>query len=173
MIDMARRQHAGLPAQFLHVSDGSPLPFDDASFDGGLSVWVLQYLKTTDHAQLYAVVAELARALSTGGELLLIEQASASGQASGSVSESSTEQDYLDVLGAWFDIESVLRIRCGRLSRLSALYSRYGNWLPFRHQIEDLLAWYETARAQHADAAFLQGMSYYDVAIRAVRRSST
>lgn len=168
MIESARQLHPGGTATFHHAE--LPLPFDAASFDGCLSVGVLQCLKAADGVQLRGAVAELARVLSADGELLLIEQASASGGVSGSVAQSSTEQDYIDALTDRFRIGRVQRIRCGSLSRLSALYVRWGGLLPLRGPIEGFLAKREASIAGHADAGHLRSLVYYDVAIHAVKR---
>jgi SAM-dependent methyltransferase len=169
MIESAKRLHPDGPARFLR-SAGLPIPFDAGSFDGCLSVGVLQCLKTADGRALRDTVAELARVLAPGGELLMIEQASASGQNSGSVSESSSEQDYLDALSPWFEVADTKRVRCGTLSRLSSLYIRAGSMLPMRDRVEGFLAKRESSIARRASAQFLQGLVYYDIAICAVKR---
>jgi SAM-dependent methyltransferase len=169
MIDCARQLHAGSAAQFLHVAD-LPLPFDAAQFDGCLTVGVLQCLKTADNVPLRAALAELARVLAPGGQLLMIEQASASGRHSGSVAEAASEQDYLDALSNDFSLVEVTRLRLGALSRLSSVYTRRGSGLPFRHAINGWLARRETAAASLADDATLNRLAYYDVAICATRR---
>ncbi len=170
MIDSARQLHPGGAVTFLHAP-GLPLPLADGRFDGCLTVGVLQCLKTSDGAPLRAAVAELARVLLPGGELLIIEQASASGRFSGSVTDSSTEQDYEDALGACFQVADLRRIRCGSLSRLSAWYLRGGSMLPVRRRIEGYLARHEATIASRSDAAALRAQVYYDVAIRAVKRA--
>ena len=78
MIEAARQLHPGGPATFAHAAD-LPLPLASGRFDGCLTVGVLQCLTTADGQALRAAVAELARVLQAGGELLMIEQASASG----------------------------------------------------------------------------------------------
>jgi SAM-dependent methyltransferase len=169
MIEAARRQHAGKPASFQHAS-GLPLPFEAGRFDGCLTVGVLQYLKTADGGLLRETAAEIARVLAPGGELLMIEQASASGRHSGSVSESASEQDYLGALAGAFDVADRQRIRCGTLTRYSALYLRWGALMPARLGVEGMLANHEASVARHVDAERLKSLEYYDVAIRAVRR---
>ena len=106
MIEAARQLHPGGPATFAHAPD-LPLPLANGRFDGCLTVGVLQCLTTADGQALRAAVAELARVLQAGGELLMIEQASASGRHSGSVSHSTSEQDYLDALAPHFDVQEV------------------------------------------------------------------
>jgi SAM-dependent methyltransferase len=171
MVDSAKQLHLGRAAKFLHAAQ-LPLPLTEGSFDGCLTVGVLQCLKTADTALLRRTIAELARVLVTGGELLIIEQASASGRHSGSVSESTSEQDYVNALRDHFEVSDLRRIRCGGFSRLSALYLRAGRRLPLRHTVEGLLAARETTIARNADPAFLQSLVYYDVAIRAVKRAA-
>ncbi len=171
MIEAARQLHRVSATQFLHVP-ALPLPFENGRFDGCLSVGVLQCLKSSDGTQLRAALAELSRVLAPGGQLLMIEQASASGGQSGSVAETSREQDYIDALSGRFDIADVQRLRCGSLSRLSSSYIRWGGSLPLRGRIEAFLAKRETSIARHADAPFLQRLGYYDVAICAVNRAS-
>lgn len=170
MVDSAMKLHLGRPAKFLHAAQ-LPLPLDDGSFDACLTVGVLQCLKTNDTALLQHTIAELARVLVPDGELFIIEQASASGGHSGSVSESTSEQDYVNALRDQFEVADLRRIRCGGFSRLSALYLRAGRRLPLRHTFEGLLAVHETEIALNADPAFLQSLVYYDVAIRAVKRA--
>lgn len=169
MIDAARRLHAGRPARFEHVP-ALPLPFAAGRFDGVLTVGVLQCLKTTDGAALRAALEEIARVLEPGGELLMIEQASASGRHSGSVAESASERDYLDALAPRFDVAALRRIRRGTLSRASALYLRWAARLPTRTMLETALARHESAAAARADEAALGRLEYHDVAIRAVQR---
>ena len=170
MIESARQLHGVLPSCFFHVP-ALPLPFATGSFDGCISVLVLQYLRSADGARMRSTVSELARVLVPGGELLIIEQASASGGMSSSVAETSREQDYIDALSGWFDIADVQHIRCGSLSRLSSSYIRWGGSLPLRGRIEAFLAKREAFIARNADALFLQRLGYYDVAIRAVTRA--
>lgn len=171
MIEVARRLHGDGPAVFERV-DGPTLPFDAGSFDGCLTVYVLQYLKTSDGAQLHRTVAELARVLTTGGELLLIEQASASEGCSGSVSEAATEQDYRDALASHFDVAEVRRIRCGNLSRLSSLFIQHGERLPLRSSIEGLLARREASIAENLTPERLQLLTYYELCIVATKRGA-
>ena len=169
MIEAAVRGHAGLPARFLHAPQ-LPLPLADASVDAVLSVGVLQCLQTADGAQLRAAVADLARVLEPGGQLLMIEQASASGRHSGSVAASTSEQDYLDALAPHFEVAQRRRVRLGALSRYAGFYFRHGRWLPARALAEALVARHETARATRAYGAQLSVQVYFDVAIQAVRR---
>jgi len=169
MIDAARRLHPGGGATFLHVSS-PPLPLPDAAFDGCLTVGVLQCLTTDDGRALREAVADIARVLAPGGELLMIEQASASGQHSGSVSHSTSEPDYRDALAPFFEVASLQRLRLGGLSRFSGAYIRHGRWLPGRAAVEIALARHESRRASQADEAALRAQTYHDVAIRAVRR---
>lgn len=169
MIEAAVRAHAGLPARFLHAPQ-LPLPLADASHDAVLSVGVLQCLKTPDGALLRAAVADLARVLEPGGELLMIEQASASGRHSGSVSASASEQDYLEALAPHFDVVHTRRVRLGALSRYAGFYFRHGKWLPGSALLQALVARHETARATRAYGAQLSVQVYFDVAIQAVRR---
>lgn len=174
MIETAVRGHAGLPAtvqppRFLHAPQ-LPLPLADASFDAVLSVGVLQCLQTREGSQLHEAVADLARVLAPGGELLMIEQASASGRHSGSVSASTSEQDYLDALAPHFDVVQTRRVRLGSLSRYAGFYFRHGKWLPARALTQALVARHETARATRAYGAQLSVQVYFDVAIQAVRR---
>ena len=169
MIEAGVRGHTGLPARFLHAPH-LPLPLADASFDAVLSVGVLQCLQTADGSQLRAAVADLARVLEPGGELLMIEQASASGRHSGSVSASTSEQDYLDALEPHFEVAAQRRVRLGALSRYAGFYIRHGKWLPGSDLLCALVARHETARATRAFGAQLTVQVYFDVAIRAVRR---
>jgi SAM-dependent methyltransferase len=174
MIEAARRAHPGgrapLVPTFVHSPD-LPLPLEADRFDGCLTVGVLQCLTTADGHALRAAVAELARVLQAGGELLMIEQASASGRHSGSVSHSTSEQDYLDALAPHFEVLELQRIRLATLTRPSAAYLRWGAAWPARGAAEGWLARREHARARSADAAALQAQVYHDVAIRAARRS--
>ena len=177
MIEAAVRGHEGLPAplpspRFLHAPQ-LPLPLADASFDAVLSVGVLQCLQTSEGSQLRAAVADLARVLEPGGELLMIEQASASGRHSGSVSASTSEQDYLDALAPHFEVVQTRRVRLGSLSRYAGFYFRHGKWLPARALTQALVARHETARATRAYGAQLSVQVYFDVAIQAVRRPAT
>ncbi|MFM7704865.1 MAG: class I SAM-dependent methyltransferase [Rubrivivax sp.] len=180
--DVHARTPAGQPAsqpggqpmsppvpQFLHAPE-LPLPLADASFDAVLSVGVLQCLQTSEGSHLRAAVADLARVLEPGGELLMIEQASTSGRHSGSVSAPTSEQDYLDALAPHFEVVSTRRVRLGSLSRYAGLYIRHGKWLPARALTQALVARHETARATRAYGAQLSVQVYFDVAIQAVRR---
>lgn len=177
MIEAAVRGHEGLPAplpspRFLHAPQ-LPLPLANASFDAVLSVGVLQCLQTSEGSQLREAVADLARVLEPGGELLMIEQASASGRHSGSVSASTSEQDYLDALAPHFEVVQTRRVRLGSLSRYAGFYFRHGKWLPARALTQALVARHETARATRAYGAQLSVQVYFDVAIQAVRRPAT
>ena len=118
MIEAARRAHPAGRATFAHAPS-LPLPLDTGRFDACLTVGVLQCLTTADGLALKAAVAELARVLQAGGELLMIEQASASGRHSGSVSHSTSEQDYLDALAPHFEVLELQRIRLATLTRPS------------------------------------------------------
>ena len=169
MIEAARRAHPAGRATFEHAPS-LPLPLDTGRFDGCLTVGVLQCLTTADGQALKAAVAELARVLQAGGELLTIEQASASGRHSGSVSHSTSEQDYLDALTPHFEVLELQRIRLATLTRPSAAYLRWGAAWPARGAVEGWLARRELARARMADATALQAQVYHDVAIRAARR---
>ena len=169
MIEAAQRLHPGTRARFLQ-SGGPPLPLADASVDGCLTVGVLQCLVDDEGATLRAALSDIARVLAPGGELLMIEQASASGRHSGSVSHSISEQDYLDALAPHFDVAGLQRLRLGGLSRFSGAYIRHGRWLPGRPAVEITLARHETRRAREADEAVLRAQTYHDVAIRAIRR---
>jgi SAM-dependent methyltransferase len=71
MIDVARTLAPGLRFE---KSDGVRLPFDDATFDLVLSVYVLQYYVGT--SDLSALAAEFARVLRPGGKVVAIEQVS-------------------------------------------------------------------------------------------------
>jgi len=73
MIDAARQLDPGGPATFAHAAD-LPLPLASGRFDGCLTVGVLQCLTTADGQALRAAVAELARVLQAGGELLMIDE---------------------------------------------------------------------------------------------------
>ncbi len=169
MIEAARQAHPGGSATFVHAP-GLPLPLDSGRFDGCLTVGVLQCLTTADGQALRDAVVELARMLPAGGELLMIEQASASGRHSGSVSHSTSERNYLDALAPYFEVLDLQRIRLATLTRPSAAYLRWGATWPARSTVEGWLARREHARARSADSAALQAQVYHDVAIRAARR---
>jgi SAM-dependent methyltransferase len=170
MIDAARRLHCDTSAAF-HQVPQLPLPFEDQSFDGCLTVGVLQCLQSADGAELRRTVAELARVTATGGELLMIEQASESGGFSGSVSATATEHHYCSALEADFAIRSTERVRLGSLSRASSWYLRLGRFMPFRHGLQRILARHEAKVAQQADQEAMRSQIYYDLAIVAVRRA--
>ena len=168
MIEAARRLHRDTAAAFEHVAH-LPLPFETGSFDGCLTVGVLQYLRTADGIALRQTIAELARVTSPGGELLMIEQASASGGFSGSVSESASEQDYVKALSGLFEVSESRRVRLGALSTISALFVRHGRWLPLRGAFGDVLATREARLAGRATPQTLQQQTYYDLGLVAVR----
>ena len=168
MIESARERHALTAAAFSHI-DRLPLPLPSNSFDSCISVGVMQYLSGTSGDELYCNLAELARTLEPGGELLIIEQASMSGRASGSVSEGVSESRYVAALSEFFQVIEVRRIRCGGMTWLSSVYARHGGFLPFRRAIVARLAERELRFAARADEALLQRLDYYDVCIRAVK----
>ena len=169
MIESAKQLNELKKAEFIY-SGRLPLPFSDEHFDVCLSVGVLQYLLLQRSDEGVDVFAELARVLSPRGRLLIIEQASASGSSSGTVASGSSEGDYIDALSEFFIVEQIERIRCGRLTKLSSRYFRYGKFLPFRNASIKFLAKLETQRALKANFNYLKGMDYYDICIKAVKK---
>jgi len=169
MIESAKSLNASDKVEFIH-SAGLPLPFREGYFDVCLSVGVLQYLLHQHDGKESQVISELARVLSPRGQLLIVEQASASGRSSGTVDASTTEADYIEALSAFFIVQRIEKIRCGRMTRLSSIYLRWARYLPFKDLAIKLLAKQETRQAFNADVDFLKDMDYYDICIREVKK---
>ena len=169
MIESAKQLNASNKAEFLH-SNSSSLPFPSGHFDVCLSVGVLQYLMHQPGDKEINVFSELARVLSTSGQLLIIEQASASGHSSGTVEFASTESDYINALSEFFIIERIERIRCCTMSRLSSIFLRYGKSFPLKNLVIKFLARLETWKANNANIHYLKNIYYHDIFIKAVKR---
>ncbi len=169
MIESAKRLNTSDKAEFIHSSH-LPLPFPAGHFEVCLSVMVLQYLMQQRGEEGGNVFSELARVLSPGGQMLIIEQASASGMSSGTVKACSTEADYIEALSESFVVERVEKIRCARMTKLSSIYLRYGKSLPLKNLAIKFLAKQETRQALNADVNFLKGMDYYDICIKAIKK---
>jgi len=168
MINRARQVNVPGKVEFIH-SSRLPLPFSDGKFSACLSVWVLQYLVKLRFDSGGDVFSELARIVSPGGQLLIIEQATASGRSSGTVEAGSTEKEYVQALSDFFHIERLERIRCSKTTKLSQICLRYGKHFLNRAAI-DALARLETQHALTANVNFLRGIDYYDICISAVKR---
>ena len=169
MIEAAKRLNASNTAEFIH-SRHMPLPFPTGRFDVCLSVWVLQYVMHQPRDERRDVFFELARVLSPFGQLLVIEQASASGRSSGTVTACSTEKDYIEALSPFFAISRIERIRCCKMTRLSSRYLHYGKLLPLKNLAISYLANVEAQQALDADLDVLKSMDYYDILINAVKK---
>ena len=169
MIESAKELNSLNNAEFIY-SNHLPLPFPDGHFNVCLSVGVLQYLMEQRGKGEGDVFSELARVIAPGGQLLIIEQASASGKSSGSVNTSTTEADYIGALSEFFIVERVERIRCCKMTRLSLIYLRYGKMLPLKSMTIKILAKQETQLALNADDNTLKEMDYYDICIKAVKK---
>lgn len=168
MIEAAKREN---PRGQYHRVTGAATPFDTGEFDACLFSWVFQYIIAEEHCE--AIVAEVARVLRPGGSLLLLEQASASGGKSGSVSAVSTEGDFERAISSRFDVASVRRIRpCGtpqlrylsfriakRFPRVFPVYLRY-------------LAAREVRRYERQPMQYFETALYYDVLLTATRRAT-
>jgi len=169
MINSAKQLIASDDVEFIY-SSGLPLPFEYGHFNICISVMVLQYLMEQRGKEGGDIFSELARVIAPGGQLLIIEQASASGRSSGTVNVCATEADYIEALSEAFIVERVERIRCCKMTRLSLIYLRYGKMLPFKRLAIQFLAKQEAQQALNADEKVLQAMDYYDICIKAVKK---
>jgi SAM-dependent methyltransferase len=167
MVEESRKNNLEIESNFVHF-DGIRLPFFENSFDTCLSIGVLQYLiKGPD---IDKAMSELQRILVLGGSLILIEQVSLSNKTSGTVEQVSKEIDYINVMSDYFTIKCIKRIRRGNLSRITNCVLRRGEYFPTCYKlIVNLLAIFETLRANIAGDDSLSNIDYYDVFIEAVK----
>jgi ubiquinone/menaquinone biosynthesis C-methylase UbiE len=169
MINSAKQLNTSDKVEFFY-SNRLPLPFPDELFNVCLTVMVLQYLMPQRNEEGTDVFSELARVISPGGQLLIIEQASASGRSSSTVKACATEADYVEALSESFIVERVERIRFCKMTMLSSIYMRYGKSLILKNKAIKFLAKLETRQALTADISVLMGLDYYDICIKAVKK---
>ncbi len=163
MIEAARRGHPA-PGTTFEVGPSYATPFGDRSFDVCLCVGVYQYLINGPDGP--ATMAEIARVLRPGGRLVMIEQASLSGQKSDTVAACATRQDYERELSAHFEIERLERARSASFSRVThraiALARRVGS---LRAPIVRLAAEFERLRVRSRGEAYFRTVPYFDILV--------
>jgi ubiquinone/menaquinone biosynthesis C-methylase UbiE len=166
MIEAAKNANEGSAAKFVHLGAG-PMPFAQAEFDVVLTVMVYQYVVGgPDNASF---VSELRRVIRSPGRLIMIEQASLSGQQSGTVPRTTTPDDYKKALYPHFRVDKISYIRSSEFSnatrRLFAIGKRSSLAkdiiVPVASAIE-----YEKSKL-HSDA-YLRSIPYFDVVLSAV-----
>ena len=158
MVETAKKNNPGLT--FLQAG-APPLPFGDGSFDMILSCGVFLYLVNTPQAA--PMVQEFSRLLGSKGRVVLLEQASASGQNSETADRPATPSDYRSAFSASFSVKPDSRVRCGNLLPLSkfAIRTRMIPKAVFP-LIVDLLARRETSTAQKLTEVELSQVRYFD-----------
>jgi ubiquinone/menaquinone biosynthesis C-methylase UbiE len=166
MIEAAQDANEGSAAKFVHLGEG-PMPFAPAEFDVVMTVMVYQYIVGgPDNASF---VSELRRVIRSPGRLIMIEQASLSGQQSGTVQRTTTPDDYKKALYPHFQVDKISYIRSSEFSnatrRLFAIAKRCNLAkaivVPFVTTIE-----YEKSKL-HSDS-YLRSIPYFDVVLSAV-----
>jgi len=166
MIETARSLHRSPPIHFVYF-DGFKIPFSDKSFDTCISCGVFQYLIYQPGVQ--EILTEIRRILVPGGHLIMIEQASLSNQASGTVARASTESDYLAEVSKLFRIEAVRRVRSCRLSTVTSIFHRVSRNFPWLlGLLMNRFAERELRKALNASDTYFVRIEYYDMMIVAI-----
>jgi SAM-dependent methyltransferase len=149
--EMVDRARAAVPEANFQVIDGFDLPFETASEDAVISVYVLQYY-VGDRDAMAELLAEFRRVLRPGGTLAALEQTSA-----GDIGRGTTTAGYRDaVSAAGFDAVFAAPVRLGD-SRFTRLVER---WPRLRDL--SILPSLVTREAQRTPAASLVGERYAD-----------
>lgn len=166
MMETAAKKNPGLT--FVHVG-APPFPFAQGAFDCILTCSVFQYIVNTPQAA--PLVAEFSRLLAPNGRVLLLEQASGSGQSSETVERTATESDYLSAFSEAFAIKQVARVRLGQLRLLSKLAIRAPTVArPLFRIALDFLSRREISYVQRLTDVELANVRYHDFLMEAIRR---
>jgi SAM-dependent methyltransferase len=164
MIDAASAANKVDNCKFLHY-DGVSTPFKEGDFDVVVTVYVFQYIVGGEAQSMF--VDELARLVRSSGKLLMIEQASATGDSSGTVAKSTRIEEYRAALSSRFDIKRIVPIRSSSLSATSlAIMLFVENHLWLKHIVSPLLAALESHKLRTRS---LQSVPYFDILIEATR----
>ncbi len=161
MLAAARQLNSGSEAVFVEAS-ATELPFANGVFDACLMCWVFQYISNTPVAE--PTMREIRRVLSSGGRLLLLEQASMKGTQSSTVQRSSSENDYVRQVNNFFSIQEVRTVRLAGLTFVSNALLRFLQRTPWLLQVLlPLGVLVETTRARCASVRQLRRNAYYDI----------
>ena len=166
MIQAAKILNTDNESSFQHF-DGLRIPFPDSSFDAILSCGVFIYiLKTSDSSMVFS---EIRRALVPGGHLIMLEQASLSGQRSGTVERVLMESDYVSALSTQFEIRSLHKVRSPEFSRLPnwMIKCKINSPLLFSRMVGPL-AKLESKHVAEASDFYWSMVPYYDFLLDAV-----
>ena len=168
MLIAAKRAHSTGGAGFAQAL-AARLPFADGGFDVCLACGVFQYLSHTPLAE--PTLREIRRVLAPRGRLLLLEQASMSGRKSGSVSNTSSENDYIQQVGAFFETEDVTTVRLPGLTLRSASALSPARKAPGALAgLSPVAVWLEAVSTRVAAVRRLRREPYYDFLLSARRR---
>lgn len=169
MVRIARKNLQG-SGVWLSQFDGERLPFPDGVFNTCICCGVFQYHSKTLTGE--AMIREICRVLAPSGRILLIEQVSWSGQTSGSVSTTTTQEDLCAQLRQCFAV-----IRCKPLR--SSHQTVFTRWLLRWRKVPSwsiaAAAWIEATAMQLMTQSAVRRLAYYDVLIEAapITRPST
>lgn len=114
MIHCAKKMNAPQLSDLFKWYTGPRLPFADGQFDALFTLGVFQYVIGGLEERVF--VDEMRRVLRPNAHMIMIEQASVSGQSSASVARSSTPDDYRLALEQHFDIEFIRPVRSAEFS---------------------------------------------------------
>ncbi|HET9606655.1 MAG TPA: class I SAM-dependent methyltransferase [Nitrospira sp.] len=168
MVETAREIHKDSSLDFRHF-DGSTIPYADSTFDTIVSIGVFIYiLKTANEA---AVFSEIKRVLKPDGHLVIVEQASLSGQKSAAAINVLTEQDYVAIIAKDFDIENRYRVRTPEFSERATKWTTNKKVPRFLFNLMvGGLAEQEFKTATSAPDSYFKTRLYYDFLINAKLR---
>ncbi|SDT59640.1 class I SAM-dependent methyltransferase [Bradyrhizobium canariense] len=165
MIETAKAANEKTSAKFVHLAE-RPMPFDEAEFDLILTVMVYQYVVGgPDNASF---VDELRRVIRRGGRLIMIEQGSLSGQRSGTVSRTTTPDDYVRALSPHFRVDQIKRIRSSEFSRAThRLFSVAKRSTIAKRIVVPIATAIEYHGTRWRGEAYFRSVPYFDILISA------
>lgn len=146
--------------------DGIKIPYAPESFDTVITSEVFTYILETPVGAVF--LSEIKRILAPSGHLVMIEQASVSGRKSESANNILTEEDYLRVISAHFQIKNLYKVRSPDFSNFTCrvLDSPKVPLSLFR-----LVAWiiaaHESRLLAKATDKYFKTTSYYEFLINA------
>jgi len=168
MVDAAKIAQKNLLSKFFQFN-GIEIPFEADNFDTCLLCGVFQYIMGTSSQK--KIVDELHRILVANGSLILLEQSSLSNKTSGTVTQVSTELDYIKALGKKFEIKDIRRIRRSEFLTSTKYFLHFAQYLPgVFHILLDFIAKNEIHWCQKANESYFSEVDYYDILIEAIAK---